>query len=85
MSDTSFDHLLGSPQLALDTGKTKGATATAQLRAFNRFLQDDFRAGLELLKDSHPDAYKALKEATQVDDAEHRPRTGTGEPMPANP
>jgi len=68
----AFDGLLGSPQLALDAGKINGATATARLSALNRFLQDDFRAGLELLRDSQPGAYQALKQAAQVDDAGHR-------------
>ena len=36
------------------------------------FLKDDLRAGLELLKDTQPDAYKALREASQVDDAAYR-------------
>lgn len=65
----SFDHLLTAPQLAIDAEKIKGATATATLSALNRFLSDDLRAGIELLKDSHPAAYQALREASQVDDA----------------
>lgn len=64
----SFDALLAAPQLAIDARKIKGATASATLSALNVFLKDDFRAGLELLKDSQPDAYKALREAMQVDD-----------------
>ena len=64
----SFNDLLAAPQLAIDASKIKGATAKATLSSLNRFLKDDFRAGLELLKDSHPNAYQALREASQVDD-----------------
>jgi hypothetical protein len=68
----SFDGILPSPQLAIDAGKIKGATAKATLSALNRFLKDDLRPGMELLKDSAPETYKALREACQVDDAGYR-------------
>ena len=64
-----FDALLSSPQLAIDGAKIKGATAKPTLSALNDFLRDELRAGMELLKDTHEDAYKALREASQVDDA----------------
>jgi hypothetical protein len=67
----SFDALLSSPQLAIDGSKIKGATAKSTLSALNDFLRDDLRAGMELLKDTHEDAYKALREASQVDDARY--------------
>ena len=35
----SFNHLLGSPQLAIDAAKLKGAPATATLSAFNSYLK----------------------------------------------
>ena len=53
----------------LDNAKIKGATARATLSALNAFLRDDLRAGMELLKDTHEEAYKALREASQGDDA----------------
>lgn len=65
----SFDDILSAPQLAIDANKIKGATAKATLSGLNIFLKDDFRAGLELLKDTQPETYKALREASQVDDA----------------
>ena len=68
----SFNTLLTAPQLALDAAKIKGATARVTLSALNNFLRDDLRAGMELLKDTHEDAYKALREASQVDDARYR-------------
>ena len=68
----SFDTKLSAPQLAIDARKIKGATATATLSALNIFLRDDLRAGMELLKDTHRDAYDALREASQVDDAAYR-------------
>ena len=46
------------------TAKIKGATAASVLSALNTFLKDDLRAGMELLKDTHPEAYKALREAS---------------------
>ena len=73
-----FDHLLETPQLAIDAGKIKGATAKATLSALNRFLKDDLRAGLALLKDTHEEAYQALREASQVDDKGSRRKKGGG-------
>ncbi|MBC7448121.1 MAG: hypothetical protein H7330_08690 [Hymenobacteraceae bacterium] len=70
----AFDDSLEKPQLAIDDQKIKGANAGATLRELNRYLKDDFRAGLELLKDTHPDAYQALREASQVDDPGYRKR-----------
>lgn len=70
----SFDTGLEGPQLAIDASKIKGATTRLTLINLNRFLKDDMRAGMELLKDTHEDAYKALREATQVDDAAYRKR-----------
>ncbi len=70
----SFDDMLANPQLAIDAGKIKGATARTTLSSLNIFLKDDLRSGMELLKDSEPDAYKALREASQVDDAGYRKR-----------
>ena len=84
----SFDTQLSAPQLAIDARKIKGATATATLSALNLFLKDDLRAGMELLKDTHRDAYDALREASQVDDAAYRKkkakRAGKGENPPAD-
>ena len=68
----SFDHLLTAPQLAIDAAKIKRATARFTLSALNVFLRDDLRAGMELFKDTHRDAYDALREASQVDDARYR-------------
>lgn len=68
----SFDGILTNPQLAIDANKIKGATATATLGTLNVFLRDDLRAGMELLKGTHEDAYNALREASQVDDAGYR-------------
>ena len=65
----SFSAQLTAPQLAIDAAKIKGATARVTLSALNNFLRDDLRAGIELLKDTHPQAYQALREASQVDDA----------------
>jgi hypothetical protein len=48
----SFDGILSSPQLTIDAGKIKGATAKTTFSALNRFLKDDLRPGMELLKDS---------------------------------
>jgi hypothetical protein len=78
----SFDTQLTAPQRAIDAAKIKGATAKSTLSALNVFLKDDLRAGMELLKDTHEDAYNALREASQVDDAAYRKkkakRTRTG-------
>jgi hypothetical protein len=71
---TAFSNQLATPQLAIDDAKVRGATATATLSALNIFLKDDLRAGMELLKDSQPEVYKALREASQVDDAAYRQR-----------
>lgn len=68
----AFEAQLTAPQLAIDASKIKGATAKSTLSALNIFLRDDLRAGMELLKDTHEDAYKALREASQVDDAGSR-------------
>ncbi|GAA4038691.1 hypothetical protein GCM10022409_25370 [Hymenobacter glaciei] len=68
----SFGTQLTAPQLAIDAAKIKGATARVTLIALNNFLRDDLRAGMELLKDTHEEAYKALREASQVDDARYR-------------
>ena len=70
----SFDDLLANPQLAIDEGKIKGAAARTTLSGLNLFLRDDLRSGMELLKDTEPDAYQALREASQVDDAGYRKR-----------
>ena len=67
-----FDGMLTDGQIAIDTGKTKGATARTTLSGLNIFLKDDLRAGMEVLKDTHPEAYQALREASQVDDAGYR-------------
>ena len=79
----SFDALLSSPQLAIDGAKIKGATAKSTLSALNDFLRDDLRAGMELLKDTHEDAYKALREASQVDDARYGKGAGNKPTPPA--
>lgn len=83
----AFGDLLPAPQLAIDANKIRGATATATLSALNSFLRDDLRAGIELLKDTAPDAYQALREASQVDDAAYRKRKvkrgGGGQNPPA--
>jgi len=74
-----FDNDLESPQLAIDAAKLKGATAKTTLSALNIFLRDDLRSGMELLKDSHPEAYAALREASQVDDARYgKDKKGAG-------
>jgi hypothetical protein len=65
----SFSSLLTAPQLAIDDAKIKGTTATATLNGLNLFLKDELRSGMELLKDTHPEMYQALREASQVDDA----------------
>lgn len=70
----AFDAALENPQLAIDEQKIKGATAKSTLSDLNRYLRDDLRAGMELIKDSHPDAYQALREACQVDDPAYRKR-----------
>ncbi len=70
----AFDQALQNPQLAIDDQKLKGAAAKANLSALNHFLRDDLRAGMELLKDTEPDAYQALREASQVDDPGYRQR-----------
>ncbi len=70
----AFDDSVEKPQLAIDDQKIKGTTARVTLQGLNRYLKEDFRAGLELLKDTHPDAYKALREACQVDDPAYRAR-----------
>ena len=75
----SFDTQLTAPQLAIDAAKIKGATAKSTLSALNIFLRDDLRAGMELLKDTHGEAYKALREASQVDDAAYRKKQATKE------
>jgi hypothetical protein len=67
----SFDAQLSSPQLAIDGAKIKGVTAKSTLSALNDFLRDDLRAGMELPKDTHAEAYQALREASQVDDARY--------------
>ena len=77
-------------QLTTDARKIKGATATATLRALNVFLRDDLRAGMERLKDTHRDAYEALREASQVDDAAYRKKkakrqAGAGDTPPSEP
>ena len=83
----AFEAQLTAPQLAIDASKIKGATAKSTLSALNIFLRDDLRAGMELLKDTHEDAYKALREASQVDDARYR-KSGGQKPaatLPAPP
>lgn len=65
----AFERLLPGPQLAIDAGKLQGAAAAGTLTDLNRFLKDDLRAGFELISDTHPVAYKALREASHVDDA----------------
>lgn len=42
------------------------ATAKATLSAPNGFVKNDLRAGRKLLKDAHPDAYAALREASPI-------------------
>ena len=79
----SFDGLLSAPQLAIDANKIKGATAKATLSDLNRFLKEDLRAGMELLKDSQPAAYQALREVSQVDDAGSRKGKKSAEVKPA--
>ena len=81
----SFDGMLEDTQLAIDAGKIKGAASSTTLRALNAYLKDDFRAGLELLKDTQPEAYKALREASQVDDARYRKGKRTGGGLSASP
>ena len=68
----AFDGLLSNPQLAIDAGKLKGGSVRLTLSALNRFLKDDLRAGMELLRENQPEAYAALREASQVDDAAYR-------------
>ena len=68
---TSFNDQLSDPQLAIDAAKIKGATARTTLSGLNVFLRDDLRSGMELLKDTQRDAYDALREASQVDDARY--------------
>lgn len=70
----AFSANLPNPQLAIDAAKTKGATTKTTLSALNAFLRDDLRAGLELLRDTAPDTYRALREASQVNDAAYRPK-----------
>jgi hypothetical protein len=74
----SLNHLLESPRLASDAGRIKGATAPSVLSDLNRFLKDDLRSGIELLKDTHEDAYRALREASQANDkGSLKKKTGT--------
>jgi hypothetical protein len=74
----SLNHLLESSRLASDAGRIKGATAISVLSDLNRFLKDDLRSGIELLKDTHEDAYKALREASQANDkGSLKKKTGT--------
>ena len=68
----SFQTLLTAPQLAIDAAKIQGATARLTLSSLNAFLKDDLRSGMELLRDTHPAAYSALREASQVDEAGSR-------------
>ena len=68
----SFNGILANPQLAIDAAKIKGATAKTTLSTLNNYLRDDLRAGMELLKGTHEEAYDALREAAQVDDAGYR-------------
>lgn len=70
----AYDDSLEKPQLAIDGQKIKGANARVTLQGLNRYLKDDFRAGLELIKDTHRDAYDAIREACQVDDPGYRKR-----------
>ena len=72
----SFNDQLSDPQLAIDAAKIKGATARTTLSGLNVFLRDDLRSGMELLKDSHREAYDALREASQVDDARYGKTAG---------
>ena len=74
----SFEEKMANPQLAIDAGKIKGATARTTLSGLNIFLKDDLRAGMELLADTQPAAYQALREASQVDDAGYRRRKARG-------
>ncbi len=60
----TFYAALSKPQLAIDAQKLKGAAARTALTELNRYLRDDLRSGMELLKDTHPDAYQALREAS---------------------
>ena len=70
----AYDDALVKPQLAIDSQKLKGAAARTTLTELNRYLRDDLRSGMELLKDTHLDAYEALREASQVDDPGYRKR-----------
>lgn len=70
----SLDDSLEKPELAIDDQKIKGANARVTLQGLNRYLKEDFRAGLELLKDTHREAYDAIREACQVDDPGYRKR-----------
>jgi hypothetical protein len=72
----AFHTQLSSPQLAIDAAKMKEATAKSTLSALNIFLRDDLRAGMELLRDTHPEVYQALREASQVDDARYGKKGG---------
>lgn len=60
------------PTPAIAAANTTDATDKNIRSQMNRYLKDDPRAGMELLQDTHPDAYDALHEARQVDDAGYR-------------
>jgi hypothetical protein len=63
---------LTAPPFAIDANEIKGATAKSTLSTLNDFL----RAEMELLKDTHAEAYQALREASQVDDARRGKEAG---------
>lgn len=59
------------PTVGYRPAKIKGATAKVTLSALNNFLHNALRTGVELLKDTHPEVYQSLREASQVDDARY--------------
>ncbi|WP_151087419.1 hypothetical protein [Hymenobacter baengnokdamensis] len=62
-----LDGMCTSPNSTPDTG-----TGKYTVSALNVFLKKDLRSGIESLKSTHPNFYKALREANQADDAWYR-------------
>ena len=65
----AFTAALPGPKVSIERHKVSTATFRNALKAADNFLNEDLKAGAELLADAHPLLYARLKEARRIDDA----------------
>ena len=67
----AFTASVPSPKVSIEHRKVSGRTFRNALKAADDFLNEDLKAGAELLADAHPLLFARLQEARRIDDASY--------------